>query len=64
MAKEKKQLSNKEFSKQDEPFNDACEKVREFPRYGEFAATKRQASKYRMGKGMAYKVANGKIKQR
>jgi hypothetical protein len=41
-------MTNKIFAEQDEPFKKACEKVG-------ITATKRQASKWRSGKGKAYK---------
>lgn len=41
-------MTNKEFSTQNELFKKACEKVG-------IPATKRQASKWRSGKGKAYK---------
>ena len=41
-------MTNKEFSEKDKAFIEACEKVQLEP-------TMRQASKWRMHKGMAYK---------
>lgn len=41
-------MTNKEFSEQDKIFNKACE-------IAGIKSTKRQASKYRNGKGLAYK---------
>jgi hypothetical protein len=41
-------LLNKEFAQKDQAFINACEKVGIKP-------TKRQASKWRAGKGLAYK---------
>jgi hypothetical protein len=43
-----KQVTNKEFAKNDDFFNKACEKAGVKP-------TSRQASKFRLGKGMAFK---------
>jgi hypothetical protein len=46
--KEIKRVVNKEFSEKDEHFKKCCENA-------EVKATARQASKFRMGKGLAYK---------
>lgn len=41
-------MTNKDFAKNNDEFKKACEKVKVEP-------TKRQASKWHMGKGLAYK---------
>lgn len=41
-------MTNKEFSEKDQTFKDACKKAK-------ISATTRQASKWRMKKGKAYK---------
>ena len=46
------QMTNKEFANNVQSFNDACRKI-------EIKPTSRQASKWRMKKGIAYKTANG-----
>jgi hypothetical protein len=46
-------LTNKEYAKKNTMFINACEKA-------EVEPTKRQASKFRMGKGKAYASATGK----
>ena len=43
-------MDNKEFAEKDVKFNNACASL-------DMKATTRQASKWRMGKGRAYKVA-------
>jgi len=46
-------MTNKEFVETDKPFKDACEKVG-------IPVTRRQASKWRSGKGLAWK--KGRVK--
>ena len=47
-------VTNVKFSKENENFKNACEK-------NDVPATKRQASKFRMGKGKAYKGKRQKL---
>lgn len=48
-------MNNREFAEKDWTFRDYCEKAGVKP-------TKRQASKFRMGKGLAYKKRQEKNK--
>ena len=61
MKSEETRLTNKEFSKQNEEFKKACVKVTELLGKGDFVRSTRQASKYRMGKGIAWKATHGKL---
>ena len=56
MSEKPKVMSNKEFAEKDEYFNKCCEAVG-------IPATKRQAGRYRAGKGLAYKEGRSKVKQ-
>ena len=51
--KKKKELTNRQFSKQDKAFQDACKAAGIEP-------THRQASKFRRGIGAAYAAKGGK----
>ncbi|KKM21340.1 hypothetical protein LCGC14_1636480 [marine sediment metagenome] len=58
-------MTNSEFAGEDKTFINACNMVtEEFPKmkntndFTEFQATTRQASKWRMKKGIAYKTAH------
>ena len=48
-------MNNREFAQKDKPFQDACSRAKVQP-------TTRQASKWRNEKGLAWKVANGKVR--
>lgn len=50
-------LTNSEFAKTDKKFLKACETVI-YNGYVNFKPSTRQASKYRMNKGIAWKTAN------
>ena len=52
-------MTNKEFSETNEVFLNACSKVQMMNGFQGFSPTMRQASKWRNGKGVAFKVANG-----
>jgi len=52
-----KKISNAEFVNSNTRFIKACKKVTEIPLFRDLKPTKRQASKWRMGKGAAYKNA-------
>jgi len=47
-------MNNREFAEKDEQFKKCCELAKVKP-------TKRQASKFRRGKGLAYKAKEGRI---
>lgn len=61
MKNKETKLTNKEFSRQDKDFKKACAKVTELPGKSTFVKSNRQASKYRMGKGIAWKAMHGKL---
>jgi len=54
-------MTNNEFAKTNNEFLKACESVTHFDRYQDFRPSKRQASKWRRKKGIAWKVANRQI---
>ena len=54
IRKEKLKMTNKEFSEKDQVFIKSCELAETKP-------TTRQASKFRMGKGKAFKYKNKAI---
>ena len=61
----KTKMTNSEFAREDETFLKVCNTVAEtYPKmkntndFTEFQATTRQASKWRMKKGIAYKTAH------
>ena len=53
--------TNAEFAKTNENFRAACIKVQKIKGYMEFIPTTRQASKWRMEKGIAWKIVNNQI---
>ena len=57
-------IKNATFAKKDKSFLEACEKVREVEGYEKFEPSKRQASKWRRGKGIAFKVVNKLYKKK
>jgi len=52
-------MTNAEFAKTDKNFLEACEKVTLLNRYENFKPSARQASKWRMHKGIAWKTIQG-----